>query len=212
MNPPPLLITGAQNAPMTLALAHGAGAPMDSPFMDWFAEALAGQELRVVRFEFPYMQERRSSDKRRPPNVAPVLMDAWRRVIDELGAGRLVIGGKSLGGRMASMVADEVQVRALVCLGYPFHAPGKPDKARVDHLRQLSTPTLICQGERDPFGKREEVSGYALSSHISVHWLSDGDHGFKPRKSSGRSEQQNWAEAADAVVAFIRGQGSRVTT
>jgi predicted alpha/beta-hydrolase family hydrolase len=135
----------------------------------------------------------------------PVLRDSWRAVIDRLGRQRLVIGGKSMGGRIASMVADEAQVRGLVCLGYPFHPPGRPQQLRIEHLQGLMTPALICQGERDPFGRREEVAGYALSAAVRLHWLADGDHGFKPRKASGYREQDNWAEAAAAIVRFTRG-------
>ena len=197
------LIDGPHNAPLTLVLAHGAGAAMDSPFMEWFAGRLAGPGLRVVRFEFAYMRARRVGGKKRPPSAAPVLMDEWREVIAGLSTGGLVIGGKSLGGRMASMVADEVEVRGLICLGYPFHAPGKPEQPRIGHLQQLSTPTLICQGERDPFGNRAEVEAYPLSEQIRMHWLADGDHGFKPRKASGYSEDGNRADAAVAIEDFI---------
>jgi predicted alpha/beta-hydrolase family hydrolase len=115
-----------------------------------------------------------------------------------------VIGGKSLGGRIASMLADETGVAGLVCLGYPFHPPGKPDRLRTEHLRTLHTPALILQGTRDPFGSPDEVSGYALSTSIRVHWLVDGDHSFKPRKSSGRTEQDNWNEGIEVVAAFVQ--------
>lgn len=203
MTGPAFLIRGPSDAPLTLALAHGAGAPMDSPFMEWFAHALSDRGLRVVRFEFPYMAERRHSGVRRPPNAAPVLLDTWRTVIGQLGPDSLVIGGKSMGGRTASMLADETGVRGLVCLGYPFHPPGKPERTRIEHLAGLATPALICQGERDPFGRREEVEEYPLSRSIRLAWLADGDHGFKPRRSSGRDEQGNWAEAAEAILGFV---------
>lgn len=200
-----LLFDGPSDAAVTVALAHGAGAPMDSPFMAAFAEGLAAAGLRVARFEFPYMARRRAEGTKRPPDRAPVLLDAWRAVIGELGAGNLVIGGKSMGGRMASMVADEAGVRGLVCLGYPFHAPGRPEKPRTEHLELLETPTLIVQGTRDTLGNAEDVAGYALSPAIRVRWLADGDHGFKPRKASGRTEAENWAEAMAAIVDFVKG-------
>jgi predicted alpha/beta-hydrolase family hydrolase len=200
----PLLTDGPPKAALTVALAHGAGAPMDSPFMSWFAAALAREGLRVVRFEFPYMRERRESGKKRPPNPSPVLVESWHATIGELGADRLVIGGKSLGGRIASMVADDAGVRGLVCLGYPFHPPGRPDRLRIEHLQRLATPALICQGERDPFGRREEVLGYPLASGLRICWLADGDHGFKPRKASGRTEEGNREEALQAILAFTR--------
>ena len=109
-----------------------------------------------------------------------------------------------MGGRIASLVADEAGVAGLICLGYPFHPPGKPDKLRVDHLKTLKTPTLMLQGERDPFGNREDVKGYRLARTIQTHWLTDGDHGFKPRKASGRTEEENWNEAMNAIVAFVK--------
>jgi predicted alpha/beta-hydrolase family hydrolase len=125
------------------------------------------------------------------------------------GGRRLWIGGKSLGGRIASMIADQAGVRGLVCLGYPFRPLGADPAVaarRTAHLRDLRTLALIVQGTRDPFGGPDEVAGYALSPRIRVHWIEDGDHSLKPRKSSGRTEAQNLAEAMDAVAAFVRGE------
>jgi predicted alpha/beta-hydrolase family hydrolase len=199
-----LLLDGPAEAPVMLALAHGAGAPMDSPFLAAFAAGLAAQGARVARFEFPYMAARRRDGRKRPPDREAVLLEAWRRVIARLGAERLAIGGKSLGGRMASMVADETAVQGLVCLGYPFHPPGRPDKLRSAHLETIKTPTLIVQGTRDSFGTPDDVEGYQLSPAIRLHWTADGDHGLAPRKASGRTTEQNWAEAIAAVAAFLR--------
>jgi predicted alpha/beta-hydrolase family hydrolase len=208
--PPCFLFDGDGGAPLTIALAHGAGAPMDSPFMAYFAEGLARHGYRVARFEFPYMAARRAGGDKRPPDRPSVLIETWRNVIVELGAEvgpeRLVIGGKSLGGRIASMIADDAGVCGLVCLGYPFHPPGKLAEAenqRVAHLTTLRTETLIVQGTRDPFGSPEEVGGYGLSPAIAVHWLEDGDHGFVPRKGSGRTPQQNLEEALQAIAGFL---------
>jgi predicted alpha/beta-hydrolase family hydrolase len=187
-------------------LAHGAGAGMDTPFMATIAAGLAAHELRVIRFEFPYMQRRRADGGRRPPDRMPVLMEAWREAIATVGpAQRLVIGGKSMGGRVASMIADDVGVAGLVCLSYPFHPPGKPEKLRVEHLAGVRTPSLILQGTRDPFGKPEEIAGYDLSGRIRVFWLEDGDHSFKPRVKSGRTLGQNLDEAVEAICGFIDG-------
>ena len=196
---------GPQASALTVALAHGAGAPMDSPFMDMFADGLAARGLRVARFEFPYMRRRRTEGGRRPPDRAPVLLDAYRQAIAALGGGaRLVVGGKSMGGRIASMLADEVGAQGLVCLGYPFHPPGRDaSPQRIAHLATLRTPALIVQGTRDSFGTPAEVADYALSGAIRLFWAEDGDHDFKPRKSSGRSREQNRAEALDAVAAFV---------
>jgi predicted alpha/beta-hydrolase family hydrolase len=199
-----LLLTGPDGDP-TLVLAHGAGAAMDSPFMNRIADGLAAEGIRTVRFEFPYMRQRRRTGRRRPPDGGTVLRRAWREVVETLGGpGSLVLGGKSLGGRIASMVADELGARGLVCLGYPFHPPGKPDVLRVAHLRDLRTPTLIVQGTRDALGRPEEVEGYALSDRIRLVWLEDGDHSFKPRVRSGRTEDQNLSLAIDAIAAFTR--------
>lgn len=205
-SPPEFLFNGPESAPQTLALSHGAGSLMDSDFMNAFAEGLVVQghgRLRVARFEFPYMAARRKDGRRRPPNPETVLLEAWRQAIAALGAERLVIGGKSLGGRMASMVADETGVRALVCLGYPFHPQDKPEKLRIAHLTTLKTPTLIVQGTRDPFGTEDEVSRYPLSSSVALHWIEDGDHDLAPRKSSGRGVGRTWAEAISAIGDFL---------
>jgi predicted alpha/beta-hydrolase family hydrolase len=181
---------------------------MDSHPLTFFAEALATEGIRVVRFEFPYMRLRRTEARRKPPDRAEVLMQSWRDVIIQLGGGAgLFIGGKSMGGRIASMIADEAEVRGLVCLGYPFHPPGKPERLRTRHLKLLKTPTLILQGERDLFGGSDEVAGYDLAKSIRIVWIVDGDHSFKPRKQSGRTEQQNLEEVVSRISAFIVGFG-----
>jgi len=199
-----MLFDGPETGPV-FALAHGAGAAMDSAWLKNLARDLGGEGIRVVRFEFPYMHARREG-RRPPPDREPVLLATWRSVIAALGgAERLVIGGKSMGGRMASRVADEMGVRGLVCLGYPFHPPGQPEKTRTAHLADLRTPTLIVQGTRDTLGSREDVEGYTLSPQIHLVWLEDGDHSFKPRASSGHTERQHMASAVAAVAAFIHG-------
>jgi len=205
---PQFLIDGPEQAPLTYVFAHGAGAPMDTPFMTFFAEALAARGWRVVRFEFPYMARRRLEPKRPPPDRQPVLLETWQAVISHLGPEKLVIGGKSMGGRMASLVADDAHaegrgVRGLACLGYPFHPAGKPERLRTGHLAALETPCLICQGTRDALGNAQEVAGYTLSPAIRLHWAEDGDHDLKPRKASGRSAHQNWEEAVAAVDGFF---------
>ncbi|MEQ9348539.1 MAG: alpha/beta hydrolase [Thalassospira sp.] len=197
------LFDGDESAKLTIVLAHGAGAPMDSPFMNEMAGAIADNGWRVARFEFPYMAKRRIDGKKRGPDRGPVLLDFFGEVVRQLGdPEHLIIGGKSMGGRMASMVADNLGVAGLVCLGYPFHPPGKPEKLRTDHLLGLKTPLLICHGTRDPFGKPDEVAGYGLSDAIKLHWVEDGEHDFKPRKSSGRTQSQNITDAAKAISDF----------
>ncbi len=189
-----------------LILAHGAGAPMDSPFMQGMAESLAARGVAVLRFEFAYMALRRAGGGRRPPNPQAQLLQQWRLVYQQVRqtvAGPLVIGGKSMGGRMASLLADELRADGLVCLGYPFYAAGKPEKPRVAHLADLQTPTLIIQGERDALGNRATVAGYTLSSAIELLWLAAADHDLKPLKASGFTQQQYLHQAADAIAAFM---------
>jgi predicted alpha/beta-hydrolase family hydrolase len=200
---PELLVNGPAQASRTIILAHGAGVAMDSEFMDTFSRGLAERDIRVVRFEFPYMSVRRTTGKRRPPDREPILRETWLRVIESLGAEGLVIGGKSMGGRIASLIADEADVAGLVCLGYPFHPAGKPDKLRTEHLNTIRTPTLIVQGERDALGNKAEVAGYELSKKIKIHWLPDGDHSFKPRKASGRTLEENWTDAIEVIMDFM---------
>jgi predicted alpha/beta-hydrolase family hydrolase len=206
-----LLVTGPDDAP-TLVLAHGAGAPMDSDWMNSMAALLAERGVRVVRFELPYMAARRTG-ARKPPPRAELSVDDYVAALDHVDAtGRpLCIGGKSYGGRVASLAADalsaEGRIDGLVCLGYPFHPPEKPDAVRTAHLEHLATRTLIVQGTRDPLGSRDEVADYALSPAIDMHWLDDGEHDFRPRKAvSGRTFRQNLEEAADTVAAFVRAQ------
>ena len=202
-NLPELVFDGPEESRITYAFAHGAGAPMDSPFMNAVTFGLAAAGYRVARFEFPYMAERRQTGQKKPPNGQPVLLDTWRAVIDELGPRDLVIGGKSMGGRMASLLADEAGVAGLVCLGYPFHPPGKPEKVRTEHLATLKTPTLICQGTRDALGDENDVAGYDLADTIRLHWLPDGDHSLKPRKRSGHTEEENLESAVRAIADFL---------
>ena len=189
-----------------LILAHGAGAPMDSPFLQTMAESLAARGLAVLRFEFAYMALRRSGGGKRPPNPQAQLLEQWRQVyqlVRQTVAGPVAIAGKSMGGRMASMLADEVGADGLICLGYPFYAAGKPEKPRVAHLAELKTPTLIIQGERDALGNREAVAGYQLSRAIELLWLAAADHDLKPLKASGFTQQQHLHQAADAIAAFM---------
>lgn len=198
------LFDGPEQARVTILLAHGAGAPMDSASMTATADALATAGFRVARFEFSYMAARRQG-ARKPPPRAETLNPEYRAAVAELGAkGPLIIGGKSMGGRVASMVADDLfgqgAATGLLCLGYPFHPPGKPEQLRTKHLATLEAPTLICQGTRDEFGTREDVAGYTLSPAIEVLWLEDGDHDLKPRKSvSGFSAADHLKTLAQAV-------------
>jgi predicted alpha/beta-hydrolase family hydrolase len=189
-----------------VVLAHGAGTDMTNPLLVAVADALAEHGLPTVRFNFPYTER-----AGRRPDPAPVLEACYRAVVAqvrgdrELSARRLVIGGKSMGGRIASHVADRAGARGLVCLGYPFHPPRQPQKLRTAHLATLRTPTLIVQGTRDEFGGPDEVAGYALSPAIRLLWIDGGDHSFKPARGTARSERDNVAAAIAAVADFVAG-------
>lgn len=211
--PTNFLFDGPEDARVTLLLAHGAGAPMDSASMTATAKALGAAGFRVARFEFGYMAARRTGT-RKPPPKAETVMPEYVAAIDDLGPtnGPLIIGGKSMGGRVASMVADAEfaagRIAGLLCLGYPFHPPGRPQQLRTAHLMALKTPTLICQGTRDEFGDRFEVGEYGLSDEIEVFWLEDGDHDLKPRKRiSGFSAADHLRTMADRAAAWAASLG-----
>ena len=206
----PFIFNGEELWVATILLGHGAGAPMDSEFMQEIAAGLAARECRVARFEFDYMAERRHGGKRRPPPKIETLLDEYRASVAELGkVEKLVIGGKSMGGRVASMIADELwtegRVAGLLCLGYPFHPAGAPERLRTDHLAEIRTPTLICQGTRDKLGSRTDVEGYALSDRIELFWLEDGDHDLKPRKRvTGETREAHLRRVAERAAAWVR--------
>ena len=197
-------------ATVCLLLAHGAGAPMTSPFMEAFARRLPDLGIGVARFEFAYMAARRHAGARRPPPRAETLICEYLTVVDRIPAGsKLVIGGKSMGGRVASLVADELyrsgRIQGLVCLGYPFHPSRQPAKPRTAHLEHLCCPAVFVQGERDPLGSRLEAAGYRLSSAIRIYWIANGGHDLLAGKKAGRGAQETWTDAAKAVAAFVHG-------
>jgi predicted alpha/beta-hydrolase family hydrolase len=200
---------GPERADHTILLAHGAGAPMDSPFLTAAAAALAGVGFRVARFEFDYMARRRTETSRKPPPRAEKLNPEYIAAVDALSAkGPLIIGGKSMGGRVASMVVDGLfasgRVHGLLCLGYPFHPPAKLGQLRIQHLLALKTPSLIVQGARDAFGARDEVSAYPLSPAVEILWIEDGDHDLKPRRRVyGLSPADHLETMAKAVSAWV---------
>ncbi|KIQ84868.1 alpha/beta fold hydrolase [Aeromonas sp. L_1B5_3] len=198
---------GAVDAPVRILLAHGAGAGMEHAFLAELSRLLAGPDIEVVRFNFPYMSKRAQDGKRRPPDRQPVLLAHWREMVREFAHPRLFLAGKSMGGRMAAEISDEIycemNAAGLLILGYPFHPPARPDRWRGEVLKQIKTPTLLLQGERDTFGSRVELADFPFSSAVSVHWLTDGDHGFKPRKSSGLCEQDNLQQAASRIRQFV---------
>ena len=189
-----------------MILAHGSGQPSDSPWMESLAQALSEQSVECRRFNFEYMEKALAAGKPRPPSALPKLLEEYGKMVESEGRTRQIfIGGKSLGGRVATHLALTKTVSGVIAFGYPFHPPGKPDKLRIEHLPDIPCRVLICQGERDTFGKREEVEGYGLPSSLKFEWLPDGDHGFKPRKRSGETLEGNLKRAAIAVAAFMNG-------
>ena len=191
--------------------AHGAGAPMDSDFMQCISAGLCACGIEVWRFEFPYMAARRTGGAKRPPNPMPQLLESFRAEIERAAVRTdglpLFVGGKSMGGRAASLLADELYgggaIAGLVCFGYPFHPRGKPEKLRTEHLLGLTCPALFVQGTRDPLGSAEEVAGYGLPEQVGMVWLEDGDHDFKPRRASGCTRDGHWQSAIEAAAEFI---------
>lgn len=199
------LINTAQNPVANFVFAHGAGAGQNSEFMQLMAEGLAKHNINVVRFNFAYMQLAEELGKRRPPDRADKLLVHFKTVLSQIESRLpLFVGGKSMGGRMASMLLEDSNALGCICMGYPFHPPGKPEKLRTEHLLAINKPVLILQGERDTFGKRNEIATFNLSGQVQISYLADGDHSFKPRKSSGFKLDDNLNLAMKNTVDFIK--------
>jgi predicted alpha/beta-hydrolase family hydrolase len=199
------LVNTAQNPIANFVFAHGAGAGQNSEFMELMALGLAKQNINVIRFNFAYMQLVEELGKRRPPDRADKLIVHFNAVVSEIDKSLpIFIGGKSMGGRMASMLLEKSNALGCICMGYPFHPPGKPEKLRTEHLLAINKPVLILQGERDTFGTREEVGTFNLSEGVEVSYLADGDHSFKPRKASGATLEANLDQIIEHSITFIR--------
>jgi predicted alpha/beta-hydrolase family hydrolase len=215
-------IDGPDDGPLFL-FTHGAGASCHSDFMERVAQGLAKQGICVVRFNFDYMEIRLTTGSRRPPERAPKLIAQFEQKIKALAEQKnrpMVIGGKSMGGRMASLVAslcDEhnlgelnnddnnlFAVKGVACLGFPFHPAGKTDKLRIDHFPQVQQKQLIIQGTRDKLGSFEEVESYQLPKNIVFLWLEDGDHDLKPRVKSGFTHQAHLQKTINYLATFIK--------
>lgn len=196
-------------AGVTVILGHGAGAPQSSDFMVSFAEGLAHRGVDVVTFNFPYIEI-----GRRLPDRSETLEACFRAVIaaararQDLAAGRLVIGGKSLGGRMASHVgaAGLDGLAGLVFLGYPLHPPGKPEKLRAAHLARIRQPMLFVQGSRDAFGTPEELAPILepLGPIARVHVIEGGDHSFAVPRRAAVPQHEIFARAQDEIARWLR--------
>ncbi len=196
----------------TLLLAHGAGAQMDSAFMEKLAAALAVEGIAVARFEFAYMAGRRTGGSKRPPPRADKLTGEFQTALQALMSeteGPLLVGGKSMGGRVAAMLSGggslPGRVKGVCCFGYPFHPTGKADAAwRLAPLEEANRPVLILQGDRDPFGSKAELDTISLPAHVSLTYLEDGNHDFGPRGKSPATLDGNITLAAKAVREFAQ--------
>ncbi len=200
------MIDGEQHS-LTCIFAHGAGAPMDSDFMQQVAQGLAKRGVKVIRFEFPYMQERRENGKKRPPNRQPELLASFEQVVNAQ-TGPCVVMGKSMGGRMASILAAQSpkheNIMGVLALGYPFHPQGKPEKLRIDHLPDVTVPMAFVQGTRDALGNQDEVAQMNLPQRLHIEWLEDGDHDLKPRVKSGFTHAQHLERTIAFCADFIK--------
>lgn len=202
---------GPDDAVLRFVLAHGAGAGVDSAFFKTLVAGLLGHGAAVTLITFDYMRQIEATGRRRPPPAVDKLVTEYAETLTAIkqsvtGGQSLIMGGKSLGGRVASMVACDPDaatlVRALVCFGYPFHPPHKPQSLRTAHFDAIRCPTLILQGERDPFGDRACVEVLDLPASLSVCWIDDGDHDFGPRGRSPATRSGNIASAATMAVNF----------
>jgi predicted alpha/beta-hydrolase family hydrolase len=195
--------TPAKSARWSLIYAPGAGSNIDDPFGAHLARTLPAAGITVVRFQFPYMEAGRSG-----PDRPPVLEATWRAVIDAVRdtTTKLAVGGRSMGGRIASMVvAEGVAVDALALFAYPLHPPGKPEKARVDHLPSIKPPALFCSGTNDAFGSPDELRAAAKNvRRAKLHLLEGADHGYAARKSTGRTRDDVYTEAATTLIAWLQ--------
>ncbi len=183
--------------------APGAGSDLFDPFGTFLSMHLAESGIESWRFQFPYMEAHR-----RRPDAPAVLEATWRAVISaaDLPPGSSIVGGRSMGGRIASqVVAQGLPARGLVLFAYPLHLPGRPEQRRDRHLRSISIPTLFCSGTRDSFASAEEITAAAdLVPNARVHLLEDADHGFKVLRRSGRSQPDVWNEAFACLLSFAQ--------
>jgi len=194
---------------VALLLGHGAGGTRQTPLLVRLAEALAAQGRRVVLFNFPYSEARR-----RIPDKAPLLEATVAAVAQyaraQLGAQRLVLGGKSMGGRIASQaVAHGLAADGLLFLGYPLHPPGKPDKLRDEHLPAVAAPMLFVQGTRDDFARWDllEATLAKLGDRATLLKIEDGDHSFKVPKKSARTTADVEAAVLRAIIDWLTARG-----
>lgn len=200
------VIERPDNAQCRLVLAHGAGAGKNSDFMQHLSQLLVARNIEVVRFNFTYMQTIEHTGRRRPPEKADVMLTHFSELLNHLNTPSSIplwLGGKSMGGRMATMLVERTPAQGAVVFGYPFHPPGKPEKLRTEHLQQNGKPVHIFKGERDTFGTREETANFNLHSKVALHWLEDGDHSLQPRQKSGYTYPEHMQKVADATASIL---------
>jgi uncharacterized protein len=199
-----VIVDGSERSQATVVLAHGAGADMNHAYMEAFARGLAAKDLTVYRVNFLYSRQRKKA-----PDRQAVLEETYNAVLDfirESIDGPLFVGGKSMGGRIAShIVAEGAVADGLVFLGYPLHPPGRPDRIRDEHLAAIKIPMLFVEGTRDPFCPLDTLDKVrsGLPGQTDIVVIDDGDHSLKVRKSSGRSTDEAWQEAIAAIARWI---------
>jgi len=204
----------------TLLLAHGAGAGVESDFMKSILLKLNNAGLETLPFEFPYMKIMSQTGKRRPPDRMPKLIKAFHEELQHYQAKypntKIIVGGKSMGGRVASLLSAQLEqdnkntISGCICLGFPFHPPKKLEKYRGAHLEKIKTFTLILQGDRDIMGCKEEVEKYKLADSISIKYITDGDHSFKPRVRSGHTLEGNISMSSELIINFVNSLSQQV--
>jgi predicted alpha/beta-hydrolase family hydrolase len=204
-----------RGADRAVLLAHGAGSDMHTATLERVADALAAAKIPSLRFNYPYRDAGRKS-----PDRAAVLDAATREAAAELARvtklppERLVLGGRSMGGRYCSLVVgdddDPVPALGLLLLGYPLHAAGKPDQPRVEHFPRLRVPCLFVSGTRDSLASRDALTAAvkAIKGRVTMHWLESADHGYRPKKSSGRTAEDVAAEVADVSARWVQSLSS----
>jgi uncharacterized protein len=198
--------SAARPAP-ALILAHGAGSNMDHPFLTFVHQALAQRGIASVKFNFPYTEAARKA-----PDTPERLARTWRAVIEcvrsEISPTALFLGGKSMGGRIASqVVAAGEPASGLVLLGYPLHPAGRPEALRVKHLANIYCPMLFIQGSRDRLCDLDTLKRVLpqLPASVTLHVIEEGDHSFKVPKRTGRTEQEIWDEIVEIAAAWLLG-------
>ena len=200
-------------ADRAVLLAHGAGSDRSAPALVAVADALEAKGIPSLRFDFPYR-----SAGRKAPDRPPVLLAAVREAAAELSRQtglppeRLVLGGRSMGGRYCSMAVgdadDPLPALGLLLLGYPLHPAGKPDNLRVEHFSRLKIPVLFLSGDRDALAGKADLEHWAetIPGPVDLHWLAGGDHGFRvPKSLDGRGESATLAEVADVSASWVAG-------